>query len=110
MGWWLIAKPGDRVVCVDAQFHAPDDWFLARGVSMPKKGNVYTLRAIGPTWANSSRHVVLLCELINPLITVDWMRFEVCWSVQNFRPVVSRPTDISIFTAMLTGQPAKADA
>lgn len=110
MGWWLSAKPGDRVVCVDPQFHAPDEWFLTRGVTLPKKGAVYTIRLIGPTWSNASVYVLLLCELVNPLIRVDEMRFEVCWPVKNFRPVVSRKTDISIFTAMLTGQPAKADA
>lgn len=112
MSWWLTAKPGDRVVCVkiDTRF-ASREWLLERGTKMPEKGRVYCIRAIGATVSNPKHYSLLLCEIVNPpLIVEDIDLGEVCWPAEWFRPAVSRATDISIFTAMLTGQPAKADA
>ncbi len=112
MGWWLTAKPGDRVVCVktEARF-ASRDWLLDRGIRMPDKGKTYTLRAIGACGLSRKHYSLLLCEIVNPpLIVEDIDLGEVCWPAEWFRPAVNKATDISIFTAMLTGQPAKADA
>lgn len=111
MGWWLTAKPGDCVVCVD------DHWreeqlaaIAAHNCTLPIKGKIYTLRQIG---YSEFHHLWLLrlVEIVNPRFEVENCHLgEPTFNVRRFRPLIRRPTDISIFKAMLTGQPAKADA
>lgn len=112
MSWWLTAKPGDRVVCIGwDERYWQKDWLLAKGMKVPTKGAVYTIRCLGPTAVNPKRFSLRLREIVNPPLIVEGVDLgEVCWLAEWFRPAVNRATDISIFTSMLTGQPAKADA
>lgn len=112
MGWWLTAKPGDRVVCIGwDERYWQKDWLLAKGMKVPTKGAVYTIRCLGPTAVDPKRFSLRLREIVNPPLIVEGIDLrEVCWLAEWFRPAVKRATDISIFTSMLTGQPARADA
>lgn len=109
MGWWLTAKPGDRVVCVvDFEF-ATKLAAIREGVTLPLLGQVYSIRDM---CARLGEPCVRVVEIVNEQRFYEELGFadEQAFSARRFRPVVSRPADISIFTAMLTGQPAKADA
>lgn len=111
MGWWLTAKPGDRIVCVKARFYLSADFCVRHGILLPKKGRIYSIRAIGPTWSKQKEFSLLLREIVNESFMIEGIDCgEPCWPATSFRPVVNRATDISIFTTMLTGQPARADA
>lgn len=71
----------------------------------PEAGNIYTLREVGflhPFAPNDM--AVRLVEIRNPVL--DYLgapTFEPSFAAKLFRPVQTRATDISIFTAMLTG-------
>lgn len=109
MGWWLTAKPGDRVVMVvDYDFVTKLDAIRA-GVSLPLLGQVYTVRDL---CERLGEPCVRVNEIVNDHRFYCELGFsdEQAFSARRFHPVVSRPTDISVFTAMLTGKPAKADA
>lgn len=114
MGWWLNAKPGDRVVCISnchSVSTARASWLFGKGMTLPQRGSVYSIRCIGPTVGDPKRFSLRLREIVNPPLIVEGVHIgEVCWAADAFRPVVHRATDISVFTAMLTGSPAKADA
>jgi hypothetical protein len=111
MGWWLTAKPGDRVVCITSKFYLTSEFCGRHGITLPKKGAVYTLRVIGQTSSRPASFSLLLREIVNQSFVIEGIDCgEPHWPVGNFRPAVNRATDISIFTAMLTGKPAKADA
>ena len=111
MGWWLTAKPGDKVVCVDA--HWPDYQLAAVkkfNVALPIERRLYTLRQIGYS-AFHDLWVLRLVEIVNGRFKLDSYNFgEPFFAVHRFRPLVARPTDISIFTAMLGPQGASRPA
>ena len=109
MGWWHQAKPGDRVVCVV-------DWdFLTKlaaigdGIRLPTVGSIYTIREI---LIRLGEVCVRLEEIQNEVMVYGDLEHpdEQSFLASRFRPVEYRVTDITIFTAMLTGEPAKADA
>jgi hypothetical protein len=112
MSWWLNAKPGDRVVCVGWDDRdGPKNFLVAKGMKVPSKGSVYSIRCVGPTIGCSKRFALRLREIVNPPLIIEGVDIgEVCWRVEWFRPVVNRATDISIFTSMLNGQPTRVDA
>lgn len=89
-------RVNQKVVCI----HAPQSpiamkW-MALGAHYPTKNSVYTIRKIVLFPDLSSG--VLLSELVN-----DHMGYspEPAFGVEHFRPIVSRKTDIAIFTALL---------
>ena len=90
---------GQKVVCVD-------DVFSSDGYGdecLPRKGQVYAVRWIG---TEHTRPLCIRVDEITNLVRaymIDRVRkWEPSFGAYRFRPVVSRPTDISIFTAMLT--------
>lgn len=83
-----------KVVCVDAGDHDMGTWWPGEA---PIKGAVYTISAMvvdafgeGLCFEELERH---------PEVRKFWDVHS--YSPHRFRPVVDRPTDISIFTAML---------
>jgi hypothetical protein len=75
--------------------------------SLPSVGSVYTIRDIETTGQGTH---IRLAEIVNPAIpyTTGWA--EPNFLIERFRPVVDRPTDISIFKAMLNPKTAEIDA
>lgn len=98
---------GMKVVCVSEPFDG--GW----GHVLPVVGSVYTLRQIGP--GISDRVMVKLVEIVNPVAKYPSRKYgplhgEVCFGADLFRPVETRATDISIFTAMLSPERGKVEA
>lgn len=84
---------GQKVVCL------PAPWMLIPVPPWvcPEVWNIYTLREILP-WPNTLGSSCRLLEIKNEMIH----NFEPAFSIQYFRPLVEKKTDISVFTAMLT--------
>ncbi len=97
-------KVGERVVCVGSGY-----WggllSSSRAPNAPITGGIYTVR-----WAGYYDELacIRLEELVNPVYQWRSGLAECAFVVQNrngqvnFRPVVTRKTDISIFTKLLT--------
>ena len=93
---------GQKVVCVDAKGL---DWG-----NYPKEGEVYTIRECLSDPSNEP--VIRLIEIVNnegPNFTLN-VYCEPYYRASRFRPIVSRPTSISIFTAMLGPTKVREDA
>lgn len=86
---------GQKVVCI---FHMPENRRRADGV-YPEKNGVYVIRSIFPDPVYG-RELLRFEELTNPICDFG---MEAGFDAAKFRPIVERKTDISIFTAMLTG-------
>jgi len=84
---------GQKVVCVDDR--ETNLIGLWREGFRPVKGKVYTVSATGLTHPFDPQE--LPCILVEEL---SRRVFEPIWA-HRFRPIVSRKTDISIFTKML---------
>jgi len=91
-------RVGQKVVCISEW-----DNHSYRNCQVPMFGRVYTIRDL-------ERDGIHLCEIQNRIVlTQDSSTGEIGFSEpsfwpKNFRPVVSRPTDISEFTKMLTDE------
>lgn len=84
----MTFRIGQKVVCIIAAHR-----WEAHGYHAPEKGQVYTVRAIGP-------ECIMLFEIRNP--REEWRKAgEVSYWAHGFRPVVSDQTDISVFKALL---------
>lgn len=91
MSWIKYAKPGDKVVCVNAEWEI----VLDHGPGPdPEPNQVYTIEIIEEF---ASDIFLFLRELGGGY----------GFSYDGFRPVPKRDTDISIFTEMLNKAPAK---
>jgi len=85
-------RVGQRVICIDATPYN-GDW--ADGVDPLIQGAVFTIsRSNYPSPIFTGGVVISVRELTNPY----------GYFASRFRPVVSRPTDISAFTKMLTDE------
>lgn len=96
---------GMKVVCVGCEGTPKplgywEKWQRGWGVTKPSRGEVYTIRSI-----DVCKGVVFirLVELVNPIAQYVEGPMEPWWPAKGFRPVEPRKTDISVFTAMLTG-------
>lgn len=91
---------GQKVVCIQGATHktsAVDDF-------RPMTGGIYTVRG----YVIGSFPRLLLEEYVHPEIWSDG--FEWGWNATRFRPLVSRKTDISIFTDILTTKKTRISA
>lgn len=98
---------GQKVVCVDA---GDINGFGCRWMDddAPTVGSVYTVTSIHADCTGDT--VFHLVEIPRgPIARRQWGE-SAGYNVVRFRPVVERKTDISIFTAMLTGSKIGADA
>lgn len=96
------AKPGVQCVCIDDGF----GFVKIGGVSIPTRqpmlNEVLTVKTVGAY----GDMVILTFEEIEVYQSdsngTDFLGGEVRWDAAAFRPLIKRPTDISIFKAMLT--------
>lgn len=94
---------GQKVVCIADWTASQHRLAQRRGVTIPVSGVVYTVRSIQLL----DGHDAHLCfyELVNPVEKFRGHgRMEQSFGADKFRPIVTRKTDISIFTAMLHTQ------
>lgn len=76
------------------------------GVILPELGTIYTVREIG---AVGDMVIIWLVEIVNEkrFYFEFFQTLEQGFDPTRFRPVVSRPTDISVFRAMLGKAPSE---
>jgi hypothetical protein len=91
---------GMKVVCVD-------DELENCGEIYPKLDEVYTIRSINPDLDGGPVPFIRFEEVRNALQFYAEGFDECEFIASNFRPVLTRKTDISIFTAMLRPIDAK---
>jgi hypothetical protein len=95
---------GQKVVCVDAD---PGDGYIGWADDGPVEGHVYTITSVHD---HDGDLVVWLAEIErHPMARRLWGE-ECGYAACRFRPVVTRKTDISIFTAILNGHRIPEDA
>jgi hypothetical protein len=102
------AKVGDQVVCVDDIW----DWSFSYGqfsipVRVPMLNEVLTISGI-VTSSMIIGHVALTFVEIDEHQCDGPLSGNVLWCAECFRPLESRPTNISVFTALLNKAPAPA--
>ena len=97
MGWWVSAKHGDKVVCVN------DDWTDKSDESAPKRGSVHTLNCV----SISSSHAFHDCNAYITLIGCGRYYSALC-----FRPVTPKSTEtgMKIIRSILDRAPVKEEA
>ena len=86
---------GMKVVCVDDA----NPWSL-RGETIPRRGEIYTVRAINP-WAQPAPPCIFLEEIVNAPRDYQRGYGELAFLARRFRPLVTRKTSIEIFERML---------
>lgn len=97
---------GMKVVCVDDHWNDTRSPEVVEKEAIPTNGCVYSIREIGYLHPyRTTTLCVRLNEIENPFKLYSYpngtVRTERCFGARRFRPVQTRPTDISIFTAML---------
>jgi hypothetical protein len=103
-------RVGQKVVLVDAsesRIGMPREEAEKLGANYPVEHVVYTVREIYLTRLSRTPCIVLH-EIDNRHIDIGGR--EPGFEAKRFRPVLSKPTDISIFKAMLTPSRAKEHA
>lgn len=108
---------GQQVVCIaDYTAAETEEWAIVFGIEFPKIGSVYTVRevVVRPYGAADEAVGILLNEILNlpnpchrdegggVKPTDECFDAEIAWLHTDFRPLVSRTTDISIFEKLLT--------
>jgi hypothetical protein len=88
---------GQKVVCIDGKF--PSRKYKE---AHPVEGQVYTIRALrSGVFPDGSNLTIYLKEIRNPKRLYRNGFTEVSFRIRRFRPLCTKKTDISIFTAML---------
>jgi hypothetical protein len=95
----MTFRVGQKVVFVGGP-RLPGEW----GIPSPLKiGSIYTIREIDPIYIGSYGVAgIRLHEMIAPSVMWGAQQIEPATLAHNFRPIVDRKTDISVFTKMLT--------
>lgn len=92
---------GRKVVCTS------DGWAAHNGESVPKKGEVYTIRTANPGVDIPDRIFIRLAEIVNESKGYTNGFYECAFDVRGFRPLTQRKTDISVFQKMLEPAPVR---
>jgi len=96
---FYVGQKVERVRSLDSQAARSIAEGRKAGAVYPVAGVVYTIRAIW--FGDFGKELLHLVEIDNShLTTAGWLA-EPGFASRNFRPVVERKTDISIFKAML---------
>ncbi len=108
---------GQKVVCiVDYSVADTEEWAVLFGIEFPLFGVVYTVReiTIRPFGEHDEVVGILLSEILNlpnpchrnviggEQPSDECFDAEIAWHQDDFRPLVSASTDISLFQEMLT--------
>jgi hypothetical protein len=116
---------GQKVVCVgDYSVCEAEEWAVVFGIEFPKLGMVYTVRnlVVRPYSEDDDAVGLLLDEVLNlpnpchrdedggMKPTSECFDAEMAWFHEDFRPLATERTDISIFEAMLTPKNEKVAA
>jgi hypothetical protein len=89
-----MLQVGQEVICID------DNWNEKDG-EHPKKGRTYIIRGIQAWNGVAAKQCPHL----------EFLEFcGYCYAQENFRPVIKRKTDISVFTALLNTKKATQDS
>lgn len=96
---------GQKVVLVDTFGPIALSKTQKYGVVLPMKGTVYTVRSLHAVGDDVDRLALRLVEIVNR----PWWENgkEPVFEADMFRPVVSKPTSIAVFQAMLAPSKAK---
>ncbi|CAM5657387.1 hypothetical protein MAUB1S_11438 [Mycolicibacterium aubagnense] len=98
---YLNWHSGMKVVCVDSNFGCAKAGPYRIPTRAPILGEILTIRDLQPGETKSG---VFLTFTEIDLIQQDGpLRGEIRWDAACFRPLETRKTDISVFTAMLNG-------
>ncbi len=99
MNNWHI---GQKVVCIKSYTKVWASWIHHFGYIVPIEGNIYTIKEIFTDSAQLRcyNQVGNVCFRFNEICNVFWDE-ELGYDQMNFRPLVEKETDISIFTDML---------
>lgn len=109
MGWERYAKVGDKVECIRSEIGAPDGVEILEQVELPEVGKVYTVAGI---WRGEvvREPGLLLAEIgeqrVDFRLNGEEFSGIILYDPKDFRPLQSRPTDISSLTALLNTAPA----
>lgn len=98
---------GQKVVCIDDDSTPPPEFVVLSHVEHPKKGMIYTVKEF--QIAAVSGLPCMLVEEIPDQIAILLHEGELCsarvlFRQNQFRPLVRRKSDISVFKSMLTPQ------
>ena len=96
MNDWYV---GQKVVCINDEWYGPHKRLGFKLFAFDRvltKESIYTIRKINQHTHFSGRIVILLSEVVHPR-RPDFHGFP----PEIFRPLLEKPTDISIFTEML---------
>ncbi|WP_199086030.1 hypothetical protein [Bosea sp. ASV33] len=108
---------GQKVVCVGgSESRLPDQarkfwahWRRQWGVAAPSKGSVYTIRETRNR--KDGTQGVRLIEIVNPVCEWSDAPPQEPWDhAEDFRPLLDRPTDISVFERLLSPVKQAEDA
>lgn len=93
-----------RIVCISSSWTNVD---IDHAIMYPKKGRIYTVRgyqdpmvAVFAGCAGTGPYI-MLHEIVNKASACSLGMIEPAFSVQGFRPITERKTDIEIFIKML---------
>lgn len=94
---------GQKVVCVDDGPHK-NQRARRTGISVPlKRGKVYEIAHVTPPDPKGQLGVILV-GVGGSRVFHSRLGYELGWGASRFRPVVTRKTDISVFTEILGPQ------
>ena len=103
MTWYV----GQKIVCIDDNWYGPHKRLGFKRFTFDHvltKETIYTIRKINQHSHFPDRIVILLNEVIHPK-RPDFTGFP----PEIFRPLLEKPTDISIFTEMLNSDYSKLE-
>jgi hypothetical protein len=100
---------GMKVVCIDPTWGASGPLQAEYCPNLPVKGQVYTIRTLECRVVVKREGFAVLIRLEEIHNPINYQGEPVFFG-KKFRPVQPRKTDISIFTAMLTGSKQKEPA
>ena len=115
-------RAGMKAVFIgDFSSRTNEEWAVIYGIEFPQTNEVYTIREIVliKHLDGDYRVGMRLLEIVNPVgpsakeggrVPSDELmpQQEITWCPSEFRPLIDREADISVFTAMLSPKPAKA--
>lgn len=94
---------GQKVVCIIEH----ERWIVPYGEIAPYKGGIYTVR--GFDTSDPFELALYLEEIVNQQFEYAGGFKEGAFNAAGFRPVIQRPTEISVFTKLL-GPKVREDA
>lgn len=106
-------RVGQRVVAIKTEQQPLEGIVVLEAPIIPEVGRVYTIREIMIGIVGGAVCVKLHeipDQKINILANGEHRLGSVVFEASGFRPIVSRPTSIAVFQAMLTGKKAGVEA